>query len=98
MLAHQHDAQITILHVIEKLSAHASYAVRSFVGEDTWKKLSSGRQTQANSDIEERPQSLQVVATPIREHRVGTREWLRTQLIQDHLFAESAICPGGEFF
>ncbi len=53
MLAHQHDARITFLHVVEKLSSHTSYAVRSFVGEETWKKLSSGRQSVANKEIED---------------------------------------------
>lgn len=43
-LAQQYGANITILHVIEKLSAETFLQIQGYVGEDKWRKLQEEKQ------------------------------------------------------
>lgn len=56
MLAQQHDAKITFLHVIEAVSPHATNAIRSFMGEDKWHEMTEGHQTEVNEKVKDRIQ------------------------------------------
>ncbi len=56
MLSSQHNARITFLHVTEEVSAHATHAIRSFMGEDKWKEMNDNFDRDANSEIENRVQ------------------------------------------
>ena len=53
-LAQQYGAQITILHVIEKLSADNFLQIQGYVGEEKWKKLQEDKQADLISDIKGR--------------------------------------------
>ncbi len=53
-LAHQHDAKISFLHVIEELSPHTDHAVRSFMGEDKWAQMIESRLTEVHDEIAQR--------------------------------------------
>ena len=54
MLAHQHDARITFLHVIEDVSPHATTAIRHFMGEDKWKEMAASHHADVSAKAEER--------------------------------------------
>ncbi len=54
MMSHQHDARITFLHVTEEVSPHATYAIRSFMGEDKWEEMTEAFHDDANSEISAR--------------------------------------------
>ncbi len=54
IIADQHDARITFLHVIEEVSPHATQAIRSFMGEDKWEEMTIRHRNEANSKIENR--------------------------------------------
>ena len=53
-LAHQHDAQLFFLHVLEEVSPHAASAIRSFMGEEQWEALILKQQSDANEEIMDR--------------------------------------------
>lgn len=53
-IAQQYGAQITILHVIEKLSAETFLQIQGYVGEEKWKKLQDEKQVDFISTIQGR--------------------------------------------
>jgi nucleotide-binding universal stress UspA family protein len=53
-LAQQYEAQITILHVIEKLTAETFLQIEGYVGEKEWKKLQCEKQADFISAIKGR--------------------------------------------
>lgn len=53
-LGQQYGARITILHVIEKLSAETFLQIQGYVGEEKWKKLHEERQADFISTIKGR--------------------------------------------
>jgi nucleotide-binding universal stress UspA family protein len=53
-LAQQYGAQITILHVIENLTAETFLQIQGYVGEDKWKKLQDEKQADFISRIKGR--------------------------------------------
>lgn len=53
-LAQQYGAQITIVHVIEKLSAETFLQIQGYVGEEKWKKLQEEKQADFISTIKGR--------------------------------------------
>ncbi len=53
-LGQQYGAHITILHVIEKLSANMFLQIQGFVGEEKWKKLHEEKQADFISTIKGR--------------------------------------------
>ena len=53
-LAQQYGAQITILHVIEKLSADTFLQIQGYVGKEKWKKLQQEKQADFVSTIKGR--------------------------------------------
>ena len=57
-LAQQYAAQITILHVIEKLSAETFLQIQGYVGEEKWKKLQEEKQADFVSTIKGRLNSF----------------------------------------
>jgi len=57
-LAQQYGAQITILHVIEKLSAETFLQIQGYVGEEKWKKLQEEKQADFISTIKGRLNSF----------------------------------------
>lgn len=57
-LAQQYAAQITILHVIEKLSAETFLQIQGYVGEEKWKKLQEDKQADFVSTIKGRLNSF----------------------------------------
>lgn len=54
MLAHQHDARITFLHVNEEASKHTEIAIQSFLGEEQWNEMTEKWYSEANTQIHER--------------------------------------------
>ena len=57
-LAQQYGAQITILHVVEKLSAETFLQIQGYVGEEKWKKLQEEKQADFISTIRGRLESF----------------------------------------
>ena len=57
-LAQQYAAQITILHVIEKLSAETFLQIQGYVGEEKWKQLQEEKQADFISTIKGRLNSF----------------------------------------
>ena len=57
-LAQQYGANITILHVIEKLSAETFLQIQGYVGEEKWKKLQEEKQTDFITTIKGRLSSF----------------------------------------
>lgn len=57
-LAQQYGAQITILHVVEKLSAETFLQIQGYVGEEKWKKLQAEKQADFISTIRGRLESF----------------------------------------
>lgn len=53
-LAQQYNANITILHVMEKLSAESFLQIQGYVGEEKWKKLQEEKQADFISTIKGR--------------------------------------------
>jgi nucleotide-binding universal stress UspA family protein len=53
-LAQQYSAKITILHVIEKLTAETFLQIQGYVGEEKWKKLQEEKQADFISTIKGR--------------------------------------------
>jgi nucleotide-binding universal stress UspA family protein len=53
-LAQQYGAQITILHVIEKLSAETFLQIQGYVGEEKWKQLQEDKKADFVSTIKGR--------------------------------------------
>ena len=53
-LAQQYRARITILHIIEKLTAETFLQIHGYVGEDKWKKLREEKQADFISQIKGR--------------------------------------------
>jgi nucleotide-binding universal stress UspA family protein len=53
-LGQQYGARITILHVIEKLSAESFLQIQGYVGEERWKKLQEEKQADFISRIKGR--------------------------------------------
>ncbi len=56
MLAQQHDAKITFLHVLESESPGTSHTIRSFMGEEQWVQMVETYSENANAKIRERIQ------------------------------------------
>lgn len=54
MLAHQHDAQLTFLHVIEIVRPQAKLAARTMMGEDRWQEMSDSHRREINSQVAKR--------------------------------------------
>lgn len=57
-LAQQYGATITILHVVEKLSAETFLQIQGYVGEEKWKKLQEEKQADFLSTIKGRLESF----------------------------------------
>jgi nucleotide-binding universal stress UspA family protein len=57
-LAQQYSARITILHVIEKLTAETFLQIHGYVGEDKWKKLQEEKQADFIAQIKGRLNSF----------------------------------------
>lgn len=57
-MAKQYSARITILHVIEKLTAETFLQIKDFVGEDKWNKLYEEKQADFISSIKGRLSSF----------------------------------------
>lgn len=57
-LAQQYGAAITILHVVEKLSAETFLQIQGYVGEEKWKKLQEEKQADFLSTIKGRLESF----------------------------------------
>ena len=53
-IAQQYGARITILHVIEKLTAETFLQIHGYVGEEKWKKLQEEKQADFISQIKGR--------------------------------------------
>ena len=53
LLAHRHDARVTLLHVIEEAYPQATLFTRSILGDDRWKAVSDGRRNQTQDLIKE---------------------------------------------